>query len=158
MKSKYDGIPDKLEADLLVDNCYMKRDEEVRHDFSDAEMEVLKDELYVIAAHETERHRIKDKVVELLQTSAQADDIAQQIRAIEIGNIGDISMKQLKKDFKKQLAKITSGYEIKVMPVYGFDHQDVERMAFYDADGNYIYDRPLTASEHQTKINLSLTA
>lgn len=155
MKSKYTEIPENIAPDMLADNCYLRKEEEIRHDFTKAELDLLKHDFYDIAARQTERNRIAEIVKELMNASKDVETIEEELRNIHIGHIGSIGLKQLKKDMPAQLLKITSGYEIKVQTVYGFDHQDVERMAFYNEIGQYLYDRPLATNEYQTKLSLS---
>jgi len=155
MKSKYTEIPETIPVDMLSDNAYLKKEEEIRYDFTDEQINDLEHELFDIAARQAERNRISKIVTDLMNGSSELEATKEAIRNIHIGHIGEIGLKQLKKDFPKQLAKIVDGYEIRVSSVYGFDHQDVERMAFYNNKGEYIHDRPLSAAEKQTKFNLS---
>lgn len=151
----YPEIPKYIEPDMLNDNCYLTQSEEVRHEFTEQELNVLKDDLFVISSHRAERLTIKKKVAELMADSIEADEVVETIRNMPINNIGDIGTKQLNKDFDSKLKKINERYEIKVAKVFGFDHQDIGRMAFYSEDGFFLYERPLSPVERQVKIPLT---
>jgi hypothetical protein len=58
----------------------------------------------------------------------------------------------LKKDAKSILRIINRGYDIVLSELFAMAYYELGRMAFYDAKGNYVYDRPMKPEERQTTI------
>jgi len=147
-----------IEPELLKDNCYVEREEEIRHDFSEEEIKLLKHELFDISARVSNRNKFKSLAADLMSESVEAELIIEKVRNYSFGNIGDIGLKQMKKDFANKLESIVQGYEIKMQTVYGFDDQEAGFMNFYTSDGHYCYQKPLTHLQKQLRIKGGMTA
>jgi len=145
-------IRQTIPIDLLDDNCYYKVEEEIKHVYLPEELKNLKFELFEIAKYRSHRSRVLAKVTELMKDQHSEESVVEQFLKIPLEGIGDVGIKQLNKNFDTMLAGINQGYEIRKQMVYGFDYQDLGKMAVYDADGNLLYERPLYPNERQTKI------
>ncbi len=145
-------IPKFIDPEFLIDNCYLQTIEDVRHNFTSDEVINLKDSLFEISIKTSIRNDLLKKIKKLLNESIPENEAITTFKTISIQNIGNVGLKQLKIDFAKTLSLINAGYEIRQQILYGFDHQELKVMAMYDESGNYVYDRPLSQSERQTKI------
>jgi hypothetical protein len=141
-----------IEPDLLQDNCYLSVEEEIRHDYTPEEIADLKSDHFKISLYQHNREAVLNKVKETLNQDIDSVEIREVLDNITLSNIGDKSLKVLKAEFKESILIINQGYLIKKDTLYGFDYQEIGRMAFYRSDGHFHHDRPLKAEERQRNI------
>ena len=147
------GISATMDPDLIRDNYTVRQKEEVRQDFSDEELIEMKENLFIASNNQAHREEIISRVREIMEMPIGAEEIKEMFEEISFNNIGNDGLKSLKSEFKRQLKMINQGYEIVTVDVFGFDYQEIGRMAFYNEAGGFVYDRPLTPNEKQTTIH-----
>lgn len=141
-----------IEPEFLSDNCHHADMQDVRHDFTKEEMAVLKDQALQVSIEKSRRDKLKAKFKDLIDNHPH-EHVISQLSTLNIQSMGAQGMKGQKKLFAELLKKISDKYEIRNQQVYGFDHQEEGKMAFYSEDGHFLYDRGLTQSERQLNIN-----
>ena len=154
MKPSNDLIDLKIDPDFLADNATLVETQTVQVHFSDEEKIELKEELFQLVS----KKQLRDEVTQMTKDILEANElnVAEEIEAlserIKSIDYGEIGLKMLKKQIPELTRKINSGYDMVDAKLYGFDHQEINRMAFYNEDGAFVYDRPLTQMEKQTTI------
>jgi len=74
------------------------------------------------------------------------------LETLKAKDYGSMGLKRLKKDAKSQLKIINRGYDIIMAKLFAFAYYEIERMAFYNSKGEYVYDRPMKPEEKQLTI------
>jgi phage terminase Nu1 subunit (DNA packaging protein) len=149
-----ESIALRQNVDTLKDLAYSTSSEEVRRDFDEEQLIEFKDELWKLTRARLDRSEVKKALDSILTNGGSKDDLLSVLEPIVLEETG---LTKLGKDINELTRKTAKGYEIVKETLYGFDYQEVNRMAFYDKDGQFVYDRPLKRVEKQTKIT-SLTA
>lgn len=148
------SIPDQLEVEVLEDNFAVKTKEEVKRIFEKSEIAAMKsryfDQMQFLDARVSLANALKAAVQD-------TDDPLTNIKNVLDGmgentDFGEATVKSLKATSSTLMQKINRGFELVEEYVYGFDFQDVGRMAYYDQHGLFVYDRPLKPTERQTSV------
>ena len=138
-------------ADLEA-NAYTVVKEEVRVDYSESEVTGLKAEFFELNSTKDKREKILEAVKIAMTKDFDHESVVDIIAEIDLNGIGQIGIKALKSEIKTLLKKINSGYDIVKKKLYGIDYQEIGLMAFYDKEGQFIYQRGLSPSERQASI------
>jgi hypothetical protein len=141
-----------IKPDLLKDNAINVVEEEVRHDFTEQEIIDLKDELFTVYRFQDIRQSALELIKEVFTKDRDTTEIINIFRMVEKKDLGQKGIKSLKSDMKEKLQMINRGYTILLKKLYAFPYYELERMAFYEEDGNYVYDRPMKPNEMQLEI------
>lgn len=141
-----------IEPNLLKDNCaFIAENEPVRHVFTEEELISLKDEFYELAKDKN----IRQNSITIFKEVINKGDLNAVIDCLKILTkqpFGEMGLKQLTKDADNTLQNINRGHEERLMTLYAMPYYEEEIIAFYSADGKYVYNRPMTSSEKQRTI------
>lgn len=143
------SIPEQIPVDGMADSAYKVSTEDVRRNFNEEELTKLKDELFQKNKEAFERSELKKAIDGVLNKGGDIDTLKDLLEGVTLKETG---INPLKQEITKLIRTTSKGYEIAEQKLYGFDFQDVNRMAFYDEHGLFVYDRPLTEQEKQTSI------
>lgn len=149
-------IPPFFEPDTLPSHADIITKEDIRHYYTDEEMDALKESFFRVNLHKVTREGYITKLKTLISSGIDATQLSEELSSMIISDIGSESLKVLKQHFSDLLSKINNKYEDRHQQVYGVAFHDIGVMAFYNAQGYFIYKRPLRDNEHQTSI-LSLS-
>ncbi len=147
-----ESIPKFIEPDMLGDNCHIQTKETIRYDFSEEEMNDLKDEFFQVNLFKSKREHIIKSFKTFVESGLSEEKLIEAVDQMNFAQIGEVSMKILNKQFSSLLVKINNGYDLLETDLYGFAFQELERMAFYTPDGHFYRDRPLKPTERQASI------
>lgn len=145
-----------LNPELLRDNASLTVKEDVRHDFTPDEIVRLKDEFFIISNEKDTREAALELLKVAMKNDQGPEDIELVLQEIEGMRFQYRGIKTLTRDFKLKMDQINKGYQIIEKKLFGFAYYEYERMAFYDEDGHYVYDRPMKESERQLSINSNI--
>lgn len=149
-------IPPFFDPAALPNHADLITKEDVRHYYTDEEMHELKEAFFKINLHKVTRESLIAKLKTLISSGVDATQLSEQLSSMTISDIGTESLKVLKQHFDDLLTKISNKYEDRNQQVYGVAFHDIGVMAFYNAEGYFIYKRPLRPTEQQANI-LSLS-
>lgn len=155
-KSKYPEIDQHIAPDLLASNCHHQKEGEAPRYFDDEETADLKNELFTVYNWANNRKEMAAAAKSIIEGSGDpALEIEAFVKKLQEARLGDQTMKASKDQAKAIAEKLDKGFETVTSVTYAFDFPEVGRMAYYNQDGAYIYDRPMEANE-QTAIFSSM--
>jgi hypothetical protein len=145
-------VEQKISLETLKATCYTHQKESYRKNYSDEEINQLKDDLFKNSLEKSK----KEELIKLISDSIKSDAFFTE----QWGAITDMahsfectsSLKDLTSNFGKLLKVINQGYEIIEGIVYLLDFQEENIMAIYSEEGNLLYTRKLFENERQTSI------
>ncbi len=137
----------------LESNAYCIVKEEVRVDYSEDQLVDLKASFFELNSTKDKREIIQNAIKEAMTKDFDEDAVLSVLGEINVNGIGNTGIKSLKSEIKALLRKINSGYDIVRKKLFGIDYQELNLMAFYDEEGQFVYQRGLTPSERQTSIH-----
>lgn len=145
-------IPDKLDPDSLPNLAHSTGKEKVRHNYTEEEILIMKDQVFTIANEKGKKDAVLKSISEAFATMDDPTELWGEItdRVHDINHTS--SMKSLNKKFPELIGKINDGYEIKEQNVYSVDYQEEGMMGIYSEDGILLYTRRLRPEERQTTI------
>lgn len=145
-----------IKPEYLIDNAAFTEDQEVRHDFTEDEIIELKDQIFKLSNKLDLREVALKTFKDVMNKDYDDSMIEEALLAIKKRKYGEMGIKTLKSEFKQTLQRINAGYEIVKKTLYAFEYHDITRIAFYDEEGNYEWDRPMNASEKQLTITAEM--
>lgn len=153
-KPSHIEIDTVIDPELLKDNFTKAEEQEIRVDFNPQELLEMKDNYFQLSSQLQRRQEAESSakmaINSGLDVSETLTEIARDIRGVDFGE-GDT--KSLKTRSSALLQTINHGYELRKEKLFGIDYQSCGRMAWYDQNGIFVYDRPLTQHERQTNIH-----
>lgn len=141
-----------INAEYLDANCYLMEDHEIRREFSPLQIEKFKDRLYVCTKRKEGRTGLAKEFAALMKSDSDGTAVGVFLKEAKSLDIGGKGTKSLDIEIKSLVDKISLGYEYSAEKLYGFDYQDISRMAYYDSNGLYVFDRPLRDNEKQSRL------
>jgi len=141
-----------LDPELLADNASFTVNEEVRHDFSEDEIISMKEDFFSNSNYQDIRQEALSEFRAVLTSDFDTADILEILETLKTKDYGSTGLKRLKKDAKSKLKIINRGYDIVMATLFAFPYYEIERMAFYNKKGEYVYDRPMKQEEKQLTI------
>jgi hypothetical protein len=142
-----------LSPDIVMGNYSKKFPEDIRYDYSPAELVEMKEQLTDLAIQKSKKETLLADIKQIL--SKEEVNIYQLILEVVDENetqIDDRSLKFLSDTYSTLLTNISKGYENRQTIVYEIDNSDEGRLDYYDAHGTWLYDRKLAGKRHQMHI------
>jgi len=143
-----------IDIQLLKDNFTKQEKQEVRIDFNEEKLVQMKDKYFKLSSQlqaRTELNKLSKDIIDSgLEVSERLEEISESAAGIDLG---EFDTKTLKTESQSLLKTINNGYEISHEKLFAIDYQDIGRMAWYDENGIFVYDRPLKPMEKQTNIH-----
>lgn len=141
-----------VDVDTLHNSYDIKGKQDRRHYFDDAELGELKDQFFTVNQFLNQRLTLTQKCKELIHSGLNAELLKEQIDELQFTNVGEASVKELKRQNAELLSKTSDGFEDRNLMLFGLAYHELGRMVFYREDGHYEYDRPIYPSERQGSI------
>lgn len=157
-KSKYAEIEDFISPELLEANCHHRKEADAPRYFDDEETQEMKHQLYQLSSWAKNRKELAAAAKSIVEGSGNpADELEVFAAKLTSYKLGEQPMKISNDQAKALVERIDNGYETISSTNYAFDYPEIGRMAYYNAQGFYVYDRPMEANE-QTAIFTSMRA
>lgn len=143
-----------FDPQVLKDNFTKQENQEIRVDFSESQFIEMKDKYFKLSSQVQARTQLEKDTKHAIQSGIETIESLEGIIESLIGiDLGEGDTKNLKAEASRLLTTINNGYEIKTEKLFAIDYQDIGRMAWYDENGIFVYDRPLKPMERQTNIH-----
>lgn len=140
-----------IKPDQLI-NCDISFFEQVQVRFTEAQIQDMECDFTTFAKTTSLRDDLKKAISDAVTLDLDFDAITEVLAAFQGKEIGEIGTKKLKADSKNILVDIKNGYSFQEQKMYGFANHDISRMAIYDEQGKFVYDRSL--KEHERQANM----